>query len=130
MGAKDADESLEDGLVADEIEGPLVLAEVAGAIHVGATSLPRPGPGMFNQTLRVLGRHEFDEVAAANHQNEIDKTLEFAGRSQGQMAFEDDTVEAVQSANDETGEFDQKGPYSVHGILSRLVDQDTNQFGR
>jgi hypothetical protein len=130
LGAKDADEPLEDALVADELEGPFVLAKLASAIHVGATSLPRPGPRMLNQTLRVLGRHEFNEVAAANLQNEIDKAFEFVGRSQGQMALEEDTVEAVQSANDEAGELDQKGPSCVQGILPRLVEQDTDQFGR
>jgi hypothetical protein len=121
LSAKDADESLDDAFVADELKRPFVLAELTGAICVGAASLSRPGLGILNQTLRVLGRHDFDEVAAANLQNVIDETFEFVGRRQGQMAFEENTVEAVQIANDEAGEFDQKRPYSVHGILPKLA---------
>ena len=95
LSAEDADESLGDALVADEVVGPLVLAELAGAIHVGAAGLPRPALGMRDQAVGVLGRHGLHEVAAANLQNAIDEVLEFAGSRQGEMALEDDAVKAV-----------------------------------
>jgi len=126
LSAEDADEPLGDALVADEVLGPFVLAELAGAIQVCAAFFSRPFLGMLDQTIGVLGCHGFHEVAAANFQNAIDETFEFAGSRQGQMAFEEDTVEAMQGANDEAGELDQKAPRRTHGILPRLVEVPTN----
>jgi hypothetical protein len=42
------------------------------------------------------------------------------GSRQRQMAFEEDTVEAMQGANDEAGELDQKAPWCGHDILPRM----------
>ena len=82
LGAEDADESLGDALVADEVLGPLVLAELAGAILVGAAGLLRPVLGMLDQAVGVLGRQGFHEVGAANFQDAIDEVFEFAGSRQ------------------------------------------------
>jgi hypothetical protein len=66
QGAEDAGQSLGDALIADEILGPLVLAELAGAIHVVTGGLLRPVPGMSDQTVRVLGGNGFHEVGPAD----------------------------------------------------------------
>src|SRR6266481_3987177 len=93
QGAKDADESLGDALVPDEVLGPFVLAELAGAIDVVTTGLLRPVAAMSDQAVGVLGCHGLHEVGSADLQNVIDKVLEFARRRQRQMALEDDPVE-------------------------------------
>ena len=49
LGAEDADESLEDALFADEVMGPLVLAELAGAIHVTDPRLSPVLPSRLQQ---------------------------------------------------------------------------------
>jgi hypothetical protein len=128
LSAEDADESLGDALVADEVLGPLVLAELAGAIFVGATGIPSPALGMLDQAVGVLGRPGFHEVCAANFQDAIDEVFEFAGSRQGEMALEDDPVEAMEGADDEAGELDQKAPCCGHGILPRMrmADQTTD----
>src|SRR5205814_5214570 len=54
LGAQDADKSFEDALVSYELLSPLVLAELAGAILVGAASLPRPVLGVIDQSVGVL----------------------------------------------------------------------------
>ena len=64
LGAEDADESLGDALVADEVLGPLVLAELAGAIDVGAAGLLRPALGVLDQAVGVLGRDSLDEIGS------------------------------------------------------------------
>ena len=64
LGAEDADESLGDALVADQVVGPLVLAELAGAIEVGAAGLPCPVLGMLDQTVGVLGCQGLHEVGS------------------------------------------------------------------
>jgi hypothetical protein len=44
------------------------------------------------------------------------------------MALEDDAIEAVQGANDQAGELDQKAPSCLHGILPKLVEVSNYQF--
>ena len=55
LSAEDTNESLGDALIADEVVGPLVLAELPCAIHVGSAGLPRPALGMRDQAVGVLG---------------------------------------------------------------------------
>ena len=130
LGAEDADESLGDALVADEVVGPLVLAELAGAIHVGAAGLLRPALGMLDQAVGVLGRHGFHEVATANFQNAIDEVFEFAGSRQGQMALEDDPVEAMRAWQTmRLANLTTKRHSVLHGILPRMVASTTNHSG-
>jgi hypothetical protein len=62
QGAEDADESLGDAPIADQILGPLVLAELACAIDVVTASLLRGVAGMSNQAVGVLGSNDFHEV--------------------------------------------------------------------
>jgi hypothetical protein len=79
-------------LVSDEVLGPLVLAELAGAMLGGATSLPGPSLGMLGQSVGGPRCHGFHEVGTANFQNAIDEVFQFAGSRQGQMALGDDAV--------------------------------------
>ena len=82
QGTEDAHESFGDALVSNEVERPLVLAELAGAILVGATGLRRPVPSMHDQTIGVLGCQSLHEVASADFQNTVDEVLELAGSRQ------------------------------------------------
>ena len=119
MSAEDADESLGDALVSDEVLGPLVLAELAGAIHVVTGSLLRPVPGMSDQTVRVLGGDGFHEVGPADLQNAIDEVLEFAGSRQGEMALEDDSVKTGEHSDDQAGKLGDEARQRLHGVLLR-----------
>ena len=117
LGAEDTDKSLGDTLVADEVLGPLVLAELAGAIQVDSASLPRPALSMRDETVRVLRRHGFHEVGAANFQNAIDEVFEFAGSRQGQMALEDDAVKTGEHGDDQAGKLGDEARQRLHGVL-------------
>ena len=119
QSAEDADESLGDALVADEVVGPLVLAELAGAIDVGAAGLPSPFLGMLDQTVGVLGGQGFHEVGAANFQNAIDEVFEFAGSRQGEMALEDDAVKTGEHGDDQAGKLGDEARQRLHGVLLR-----------
>jgi hypothetical protein len=81
---------------------------------------------MVDQTVGIARRDDFHEVAAAHSQVEIDVLLELAGRRQGEMALEDDTIKAVQRARDRVCELGEKGPHCIHGILPRLVGSGTD----
>ena len=106
--------------------GPLVLAELTAAVHIRAARLPRPGLGVFDQPIGILGRDVLDEIAAPDLEDAIDEVLEIARHGQARMALEDDPVEAVQRAHDEAGKLGHKPPYCRHGILPRLVESSTN----
>ncbi|MBL8795685.1 MAG: hypothetical protein JNM56_17400 [Planctomycetia bacterium] len=73
-----------------------------------------------------MRRDGFHEVGAAHLEDAIDEVIEFAGRGQGQMPFEDHAIKAVQGAENQAGELDQKVANRGHGILSRLVELSTN----
>jgi hypothetical protein len=62
LGAKDGNESLRDAVIADQILGPLVLAELASAIHVNTAGLLRSVAGMSNQSVGVLWSNIFHEI--------------------------------------------------------------------
>ena len=79
LSAEDTDESLGNTLGADQVEGPLVLAELAGAIQVDSAGLLRQSLGMRDQAIGALRRNGFHEVATANFENAIDEVLELAG---------------------------------------------------
>ena len=119
QGTEDAHESLGDALVSDEVVGPLVLAELAGAIRVGAAGLLRPVLGMRDQAIGVLGCQGLHEVATADLQDAVDEVLEFAGGGQGQMALEDDAVEAGEHGDDEAGKLGDEARQRLHGVLLR-----------
>jgi len=63
-------------------------------------------------------------------QNTIDEVFEFAGSRHGEVPLENDPVEAMKGADDETGELDQKARYCAYGILPRMVATTTNHSGR
>jgi hypothetical protein len=103
LRAEDDDKSLGDALVSEEILGPFVLSELAGARFVGATGLPSPDLGVLDQAVGVLGRQSFPEIGAANFQNAIDEVFEFAGSRQGEMALEDDAVKTGEHGDNQAG---------------------------
>ena len=119
QSAEDADEPLGNALVADEVLGPLILAELAGAIHVGAAGLLRPVLGVCDQAVGRLGCHGFQEVGAADFQDAINEVFEFAGSCQGEMALEDDAVEAGEHGDDQAGKLGDEARQRLHGVLLR-----------
>src|SRR5262249_55501136 len=118
-GAEDADESLGDALVADEVLGPRVLAERAGAILGGAAGLRRPFPGLLDQAIGVLGGDRLHEIGAADLEDAIDEGLEFAGSGQGEMALEDDAIKTGEHGDDQTGKLGDEARQRLQGVLLR-----------
>ena len=117
--AKDADESLGDRLVADEIVSPLVLAELASAIEVGAAVFPSPFLSMLDEAIGVLGCQGFHELGAADVQDAIDEVFQFAGSRQGQMTLEDDAVETGEHGDDQACKLGDEARQRLHGVLLR-----------
>src|SRR5262249_38801640 len=99
--------------------GPLVLAELAGAILVGAARRLRPGPSVLDQAIRVLGRQGFHEVGSAYVQDAVDEMLEFTGGGQRQMTLEDDTVETGEHGDNQAGKLGDEARQRLHGVLLR-----------
>jgi hypothetical protein len=104
---------------AHEVLGPLVLAELAGAINVGASALLRLVLGMGDQVVGVLRSQRLHEVGAAHFQDAIDEVLEFATSRQGEMALEDDAVEAGERSDDQVGKLGDEARQRLHGVLLR-----------
>ena len=129
LGAEDADESAFDALLADELLGPVLLAERAGAIKVDAAGLVGQALSVLDETVGEVRGEHLDEVAAPHPENVIDEALQFPRGRHGQMALEDDAIKTVQGADDEAGELGQEPPYCRHGILPRKVVVDTNHSG-
>src|SRR5262249_26197966 len=117
LGAEDADKSLGDALVACELLSPPVLAELAGAILVGAASLPRPVLGVIDQSVGILRCEGLHEVGTANFQDVIDEAFKFVGSCQGQMALEDDAVKTGEHSNDQAGKLGDEARQRLHGVL-------------
>ena len=111
QGAEDGDESFADALVPDELLRPLVLVERAGAVLVAASGLLRPLLRVQDQTVGVLRREGLHEVAAAHLEHGVDEVLKLLGCREREMAFEEDSVEAVQRADDQVGELHEKATY-------------------
>ena len=55
LGAKDADESGFDTLLADQLLGPCFFLEETGAIQIGSAGLASESLGMFDQSLEHKG---------------------------------------------------------------------------
>src|SRR5262249_10078720 len=109
--------SLGDALVAYELLSPPVLAELAGAILVGAASLPRPVLGVIDQSVGILRCEGLHEVGTANFQDVIDEAFKFVGSCQGQMALEDDAVKTGEHSNDQAGKLGDEARQRLHGVL-------------
>jgi hypothetical protein len=83
---------------------------------------------MFDQAVRILGCDHLQEITAANLPHAITEVFELLGSCQGKMARDDDAIEAVQGADDQAGELDQKAPDGLQGILPKLVEVSNYQF--
>ena len=98
-------------MFADELLGPVLLAEGAGAIEVCAAGLLGAALGVFDEAVAVARGEHLDEVATPHLEHVIDEALQFPRGGHGQMPFEDYTVKTMQRADDKVGELDQKRPY-------------------
>ena len=89
---------------------------------------PEKGTADWNSAFARTRSEGFGEVVASDLQDVIDKAFQLAGSGDGEMPFEKDPVEAMEGADDEAGELDQKAPCGGHGILPRMrmADQTTD----
>jgi len=94
-GAEDADEAAVEALLADDVLGPLVFAELIGAKLISAFKLAGPALGVLDERIGKLGRPDFHEVAASHAQEVIDKAFELGQSRERQMPFEQDAIETV-----------------------------------
>ena len=108
-----------EALLANQLLGPLVLAEGAAAIEIRASRGRGHLFGVFDELIGVSGRDDVHEVGATHLEHVIDKPLQFVGGGQSQMTLEDHPIKAVQRANDETRKLGQKPPDCRPGILPR-----------
>ena len=117
QGAQDADKSCDDTLLADDALSPLVLAEVTGAIQVGAPGLASPILGVRDKAVGVLRSQGLHEVGAAHLQHAIDEVLELTRRRQGQMALEENAVKTGKHGDDQAGKLGDEARQRLHGVL-------------
>lgn len=129
QSAEDADETVFDGLFAEEPFRPGFFLKRTGAIEIRSPRLASDPLGVLDERFGPLGSDDVHEVATPNLERPIDESFEFRRRCDGKMTFEDHAVKAMQRANDETGKLGDETPYCVHGILSRLAVVSTNHSG-
>src|SRR5262249_6013021 len=110
-----ADQPFAAAVLADLLLGPGILVHLSLAILEQPSLLSRIVLGISDDPLGPLGRGRFQEIAATHLQAVIDKLIELAWATDGQMALEDHPVKAGENPEDQAGKLGHEGAYFVHG---------------
>ena len=117
--AEDADQPFADRPLSQELVDELVLA-------VGALEVVVLGAGLLGQALGVIDQGfglflgEVHEVAASDLEDMVDEPFEGRSVGDGQIALEDDAVEAGEHGDDQVGKLGDEARQRLHGVLLRV----------
>jgi hypothetical protein len=117
--AEDADQSIKDGSLSQDLFDEFVLAVMALKKSVFSAGLLGQSLGIVDEGLGlVLGKGH--EVAPPDLQDVIDEALEGRPIGDGQVALEDHAVKTREHSDDQTGKLDDEARKRFHGVLLQV----------
>src|SRR5262249_41600881 len=116
--AQDADPPLAQAAVADGLPDDVLLAVAALEVVVGGTVLLGEGFGVGDELLGFIFE-EAEEVLAGHAEGVINKAVEVGIIAKGEMALEDDSIEAAENGDEGSSELDGERVGVGHGVLLR-----------